>query len=152
VKGVVDMKKLRTRNLLVQVVGNVLITVNAEASPTDEEWEQKLELYREVPDLKRMRILVFTLGGAPNSKQRARLNHVIADHHIPQAVLTNSTLARAAGTAISWFQPTFKMFAPDQLEPALDHLKLPQDERPVVRGALREMREEVYGPARSATL
>jgi hypothetical protein len=83
-----------------------------------------------------MRILVYTAGGSPNTAQRARRNALLGDRNIPQAVVTASALARAAGTAISWFQPTFRLFAPDQLEKALDHLAVPGGARLRLRRAI----------------
>jgi hypothetical protein len=58
-------------------------------------------------------------------------------------VLTPSALARAAGTAISWFNPSIKMFDPEALERALDHLDATRAQRDLLARTLGELRREL---------
>ena len=62
-------------------------------------------------------------GAAPSVKQRSALNEHLKGHPVRVAVLTGSSIARAAGIAISWLNPLLKMFAPDDLAAALLHLQ-----------------------------
>ena len=97
----------RPRGMLAKSLGGgLIICVHRDVAPADEEWNQILALFRGAPDLREARILVFTLGGAPDARQRARLNTVVGDAKPRIAVITPSALARAAGIAISWFIPT----------------------------------------------
>ena len=131
-------------------VGDVLVFVHTNDAPSDPEWEKALELLRNRASSSGLRTLVYTAGGAPNAAQRARLNAVIGATKPPIAVLTSSPIARAAGTAISWFNPMFKVFGPDDVDNALDHLALRGIERTHAREALLEMKRDLLASPRAA--
>jgi hypothetical protein len=123
--------------------GGLVLCLHAEQSPADEDWNHILDLFRAVPDLDQGKVLVLTLGGAPDARQRARLNTVVGDKKPRIAVLTPSALARAAGTAISWFIPTLKMFDVQHLERALDHLDVNRLDRETLSRGLAEGRRDL---------
>jgi hypothetical protein len=123
--------------------GGLIVCVHTADAPADDEWNQILGLFRAVPDLQKGRVLVSTLGGAPDARQRARLNAVVGDAKPRIAVLTPSALARAAGTAISWFIPTLRMFELDALQPALDHLDVSRVDREALTRGLDEAKKEL---------
>ena len=87
-----------------------------------------------------LRVLVHSEGGAPNARQRAVLNEVLAGIKPRVAVLTPSATARAVGVALSWFNPDFRVFASDELGGAFDHLDANQGERRILTQALTELR------------
>ena len=119
------------------------VVVHTTTPPSDNEWNEVLAEFRKFDDLKRARIFVYTEGGAPNARQRALLNQVMATAKPPVAVLTSSSLARAAGTAISWFNPAIRLFAPDDAESALDHLAAAGVDRVRLRKALHELKAKL---------
>jgi hypothetical protein len=121
------------------------VFVHSHESPDDDEWNRLLDVFRQLPDLKRIRVLVFTYGGAPNARQRALLNEVLQNARPPVAVITPSAFARAAGTAISWFIPSIRTFAPEEVDRALDHLDASEADRRRLSEALVELRREVRG-------
>lgn len=125
--------------MAVRVSGSCLVFVHGTVPPTDAEWDRAMELYRRV-GIARGRMLVWTEGAAPNAAQRAKLGKVAGEAKPPIAVLTDSALARAAGTAISWFNPQLRAFPRTSIEPALDHLGLSGKERDDARTALAELR------------
>jgi len=118
-----------------------LVFVHATEPPTDSEWEALLDLFRlAAQEGGRLRTLVYTEGGAPNARQRAHLNEVLAGLKPRVAILTPSAAARAVGVAISWFNPDLRVFAGDELSRALDHLDVNQGERRILTQALTELR------------
>ena len=133
-----------------KVVGNYCLFVHTDAPPTDEEWSLVLEFYRGVADLGALRTLVFTEGAAPNAAQRARLKTATHGAKIPIAVLTSSTIARGAGIAIGWFNPLFRVFAPDEIERAMDHLDAANGDRELLKRTLGELKEMVKQAQREA--
>jgi hypothetical protein len=133
---------LRTASLASRRWRNYLVYVHGCASPTDEEWTRVLAHYGEAVAL-HPRILILTMGGAPNAAQRARLSEAHGKSRPPMAVLTRSVVSRAAGTAYSWFNPRLKMFAPDQLDDALVHLGATDEEAVELRALVGELGVEL---------
>ncbi len=125
--------------MAVRVVGNCLVFVHGTVAPTDSEWDRALALLQNI-GREQVRLLVWTEGAAPNAGQRSRLAKATEGSKPPTAVLTESMLARAAGTAIAWFNPAFRVFPMSSLEPALDHLELVGAARVNTKEALDQMR------------
>lgn len=133
---------MRSKSLCARKLGNVVVFVHGSVAPSDPEWESVLDYYRQVPDSSRLRALVYTDGGAPDAKQRARL--VELSHTKARiAVLTASAFARAAGIAVSWFNPHLRLFKPSEVERALDHLEVTPEERVELRRILAELKREL---------
>lgn len=125
--------------MISRAVDECIVSVHGPAVPTDGEWDKAMALLESVGPA-RARSLIWTEGGAPNATQRAKLAKVTGSARSPMAVLTASGLARAAGTAMSWFNPAFRMFAPEELDAALDHLTIAPARRGPVLAALEEMK------------
>jgi hypothetical protein len=124
-------------------LGDYMVFVHSEQPPSNAEWSSLMDAFRNATNLRRIRVLVFTYGGAPNARQRAELNDVLRDVRPPVAVVTPSTLARAVCTAIGWFQPRLRAFAPEELPNAFDYLDTNEGDRKVLSRMLREMRLEL---------
>jgi len=139
--------KIRTKSAVVQSVGKYFVFVHSNEDPSDREWDQLIQVYRKASDPKDIRSLVFTEGGSPNARQRVSLNQLFGATKPVIALITASALARAAGTAISWFNPRVRMFSPEEVERALDHLGATQAERPELVSALKELRAALREPA-----
>jgi hypothetical protein len=141
------MTTVRTQSAAARVVGRYVVFVHDSTDPTDTEWEKLLELFRKLPGGRMPRTLVYTGGGAPNAAQRARLLQTVRETFgsgaFVVAVFTESALARAAGTAISWFIPGIRIFGPNDIDQALDHLGGSSVERATVKVALAELRSEL---------
>jgi hypothetical protein len=130
---------IRLGTFSLQTVGDCFVFVHTHESPSDAEWDQALELYRAAPRLDDVRSLTLSYGGAPSAKQRARLNALFGEHKPRMVMLTSSEEARAAGVAISWFNPRLKVFAIEELSRALEHLELPMIDRCPVVETLNEL-------------
>jgi hypothetical protein len=124
-----------------KILHGTVICVHSQEAPTDRDWEAHLRAVRDEPRV--ASILVFTYGGAPNATQRAALNDVLQRVRVPIAIMTPSLLARGAGTALRWFNPKMRIFDPEDLEGALDHLALSQPARDEISTALGELKREV---------
>jgi hypothetical protein len=131
---------LRTKTISGVREGRFLVFENTEQDPSDEDWEQAMVLYEEICEEEAAPgALIHTAGAAPNAAQRARLKEVTQGRAIRMAVLTASPITRTVGVAIRWFNPNFRMFAPNELERALDHLEANEEERTRLRAALGEL-------------
>lgn len=134
---------MRPRSFVARAVRGVVIYVHTAQAPTDEEWDNVLDHYRDASEFSQMRTLVRTQGGAPNPAQRARLNIALGGKKVRIAVLTASTLARAAGIAVSWFNPNVRIYGPDDVEKGLDHLQVAPEDRAEIKRTLLELEKEL---------
>ncbi|NUP06879.1 MAG: hypothetical protein HOW73_12575 [Polyangiaceae bacterium] len=134
------MSRTITRSAVAEVFGKNVVFVHGTDDPTDAEWEELMGIYRAVGDMASARCLVYTDGGRPNAGQRARLNQVMNGQQPLIAVLTPSALARAAGKAIAFFNPRFRMFDPEQIDAALKHLGASSLESVQFKNLVRELR------------
>ena len=104
------------------------IVVHSEAAPTDREWDAYLAEFPEPDVLAGLKIIVYSLGGGPNGAQRSRLVHLLRDRTPRAALLTASALMRGIGTAVSWFNPNFKVFSLKERAVAFGYLAMSTDE------------------------
>ena len=126
--------------------GRFNVAVHSDAAPADEDWDAVLDRYRVQRSL---RVLVYTQNGAPTAAQRVRLNAVLKGKEAVVAVLTSSALARAAGAALRWFRPEIRIFAPSELEAALDYIGATGSERVELARTLNELKGKPGLPAQT---
>jgi hypothetical protein len=112
------------KNMAFASVGRVLIAVHNELPPTNAEWEEYVKILQKVADVSAIRTLALTDGGAPNSNQRKSLNDILRGRTNLGAVITGNTLVRSVVTALAWFNPAVKPFAPERAKEAYLHLQL----------------------------
>lgn len=132
-----------TKSFVARRVENVLVYAHGSAAPSDDEWDSVLALYDEPGTSQQLCTLVYTAGAAPNAAQRARLNAKLGPKRVRIAVLTPSTLARAAGTAVHWFRPEVCIFGPTNVDGAIAHLGVGDDVGRRLITVLRELMQEV---------
>jgi hypothetical protein len=133
------------RSLATRTTGNYVVFVHGSLAPPQSEWQVVLDTYRSHPNIQRVKTLVYTEGGAPSAGQRAELSAVLGKAKVPVAVMTSSTIGRAAGTALSWLIPTFKVFSATDFDGALDHLGASSGDRRTLRDLVEELRRELAG-------
>jgi hypothetical protein len=121
--------------MAVRLRGNLVVMAHGPNPPADDEWAAMLEQVGPL-QMDRVKVLVCSFGGAPNTLQRGSLRDVMGEAKPHIALLTTSVMARAAGVAIAWFQPHFKALAIDNLEAAYEHLQVPAADRPWVKASL----------------
>jgi hypothetical protein len=138
VRASVHSKEIHTRNLRVTAVGDLGIAVFTADAPTDDEWKQMLDVVRKA-DLTKFRGISFSDGGAPNSAQRKAMHECTKGISVPSVVVTSNAFARGVVTAMSWFNPSIKAFAPEQIDDALRHLKVSDSEFGVIKLEVRKL-------------
>jgi hypothetical protein len=129
------------RRIAWKILHQTILCVHSNEAPSDDDWDAHLKAVKAAPDLQR--IVVFTHGGAPNATQRAALNSVLRNVRVPIAILTPSLLARGAGTALRWFNPLMRIFDPDDVERAFDHIGAPNELRRELGLELGALKREV---------
>jgi hypothetical protein len=126
-----------------QRLGRFVVTVHSAQPPTEEEWSLYMNQADSYLPLEDQRILVASDGGAPNGTQRQQLIKLLNNAKVPTAILTTSWLMRGAGAAVSWFNPSLRVFGTGALQQALDHLQLTQRERSEALRLLRDFQKEL---------
>jgi hypothetical protein len=135
----VGMRPLSSLTMASEAVGNIYVVAQARENPHDAEWDSNVERQASlVPD--GLRVLVWSEGGGPDAKQRARLAERLAGYQPLTAILTPSAMARAIGVAISWVNPSVRMFPPEALAMALAHLQTTPAERASLEACLARVR------------
>ena len=112
------------RNMGFKIIGNLVIAVYNEKPPTDEDHKLTLAAYLKL-DPTRTKALVVTGGGAPTTLQRKDFTEAFQGHDFQSAVVTDSAMARAIVTAISWFNKKMKAFPRAKMEDAFKFLEIP---------------------------
>jgi hypothetical protein len=83
-------------------VDDVIVLCHSKANPSDAEWDRWIPYERRG---EHKVLLVVTLGGAPNSRQRARVAELLrakGGSTPPVAILTDSAINRTLMTAFTW--------------------------------------------------
>jgi hypothetical protein len=133
-------------------IGSVYVLAIGKQNPSDPDWARWVAFVTENshPNMK-PRILVCTDGGAPSAAQRASLNEVTQKYRKESkvCVLTDSTVARGAVTALSWFFPElYRAHAPSEIDKALDFLELPPQTATQAKVQLRVLLKKVEAQPR----
>jgi hypothetical protein len=126
-------------------VAHCLVVVHGKETPTDEEWNAFLAIGLKYVAANPMRLLVVTDGGAPSAKQRKRVAEVLVSRPETDriAIVTASMIARGVVTALSWFNPVQKTFAPNHLDDALEYLQFPHARAGEMKQLLAQLQGEL---------
>lgn len=111
--------------------GNIMVTIHTAYAPSDADWKAYLNALGS-KDVESVRSIVFTDGGAPSSKQRKELNELLGGRQVRGIVVSNSMAVRGVVTALSWFNPKIKAFAPDEFRQGLRYLEINSTEEAAV--------------------
>lgn len=105
---------------------NCQILVQNERPATDEEWDRWVAFVTSagasVAHL--TRVLVFSAGGSPTPKQRAKIHALVPAGGVLTAIVIGSRLARTVVKAMALFNPGTRAFAPNRLRDALEYLRV----------------------------
>jgi len=80
-------------------INNLIIVVYGQHPPTDQERRHYINYLRTYPNLTSLRLLIYTLGGAPTAAQREESNQLVRDLKLeeqPAAVLMEGILPKMA--------------------------------------------------------
>jgi hypothetical protein len=109
------------RTLRYELAGTLLVLVHGARSPSDVDWDD----YVLALGASRVTgLLVATDGAGPDGRQRVKLNDLVKQRggSFPTAVVTGSVVARGIVTALGWFNPKLRAFAPAEIADALVYL------------------------------
>jgi hypothetical protein len=158
------------KTMIVRQVGagenDVLLFLHTARTPERNEWSEMMAgiaRYTRLGDFRRLRILVVTDGGGPDTAMRGELQafYKSRNHSPKTAVVTTSVVSRGIVAAVNWFNPHIKAFSPRSFPDALAHLDLPRTTLPRLLREFSEMEREltpnsclslVNGASASATL
>jgi hypothetical protein len=135
------------------LIDSVAVLVHDAHTPGDAEWTSWVNAYRTAASKLRA-VLVYSLGGGPNGKQRSELTAVFGElAQIPPAyILTSSVAARGIVTALAWFLPPnqqMKAYPPEDLDKILAQLKLSDATRAEIKRTIQAHVEALQKPASS---
>jgi len=127
--------------------GDAMVFLHTPRPPTRDEWVQCMEMLERraaTGGFSKARVLVVTDGGGPDVVMRGELQAFFKKHgHAPKtAVVTTSVFSRGIVTAVGWFNPNIKAFAPVHFQAALEHLGLTRAAPRLLR-ELTEMEREL---------
>jgi len=120
------MVRSTRKTVAFRLIDHWLLTVYGISDPTDAEWAVCADKFRSM-DLRHLRVLIYTEGGAPSAAQRKVMNDVVNGRTFPTALVSSSAMMRGIATAMSWFNKGIKAFEPDAIEDALAYMEVPQD-------------------------
>ncbi len=123
------MPKPKTMNVKIVATGacDVMLFLHTDRAPTPDEWHQVMTCasdYARRGNIRRLRGLVISDGGGPDMEMRNEIKQVYEEHDfaLPTAVLTSNLVVRGLVAAISWFNPSIRVFSPNRLPAALSYL------------------------------
>ncbi len=119
--------------------GRLVVTVHTAGVPSDADWDEYIAGAHDYLPLEDQRIFVVSAGGGPNGRQRKLLTDSLGGAAVPVSILTDSILMRGAGIAVAWFNPSLRIFGPNAMEAAFDHLQLTNWERDDCRRTVHEL-------------
>jgi hypothetical protein len=139
------------KNMAFTNVDNIIVALHTTEPPSEEEWAGYIKAVRKL-DLGKIRAIAFTDGGAPTAKMRKELNEVLKGRPSISAAVTSSAMVRSVVTALAWFNPFLKAFAPERTDEAFAHLKLTTLESEAVRAQVRILHTQFSPPLRCVAL
>jgi len=113
--------------IVARELDGVRVAMHSAKTPSAADWEQALDWTRDQlrTPTRPIRYLVLTLGGAPNSVQRAQFGKLVKGQDILTAIVTSSTFTRGAVTAMAWLNSNIRAFPEHDIEAALRYLGVP---------------------------
>jgi hypothetical protein len=108
----------------------LVVWLHTSVDPPMDLWNEAMDRIGQVVteklqgDLSKFVVLAISDGGAPNSVQRNHSLKVMGTSKTAglSTQLSKSRIIRGVTTAMSWINPNFKAFMPEQFDLALDHL------------------------------
>jgi hypothetical protein len=124
-----------------------VVLINGRHPLSDPEWKAYLDFVRLAVEREGIyRILVWTAGAGPTSKQRHQGFEIFKSYAgtLRAAVLSNSPSARGILSAMSWFvKLQYRVFAPHDMDAALAYLEVPLADTKEVKALTEALKGEV---------
>lgn len=126
-----------SRNMVTRRLGSLLILRQNTQPPSDEEWDECLNLLSS--DVEEVQVLVITDGGGPSPEQRRRLDQALNGSPVRVAVVSESVRIRFIVSSVAFLTRRIKSFSETEYTEALAHLELDLDQRRLAQRHVREM-------------
>lgn len=131
------------RTMAFKILGNLHIFLAGAGDFSREEWSGYIDAIKAEEkkgiDVTRMRTLVFSDGGGPNATQRKMASDVLNGRSTPLAIVTGSQMMRGVITALRWFNPQCRAFAPTEVAQALSFLEVTEHQYDAVLSIARHL-------------
>jgi hypothetical protein len=124
--------------------GSLCVFVNGQTEPSQDEWAAYCAACEALAKrVGRIRIYVYTAGGAPNAFQRKSSAETAARYGVRTAVVSDSVVAQVIGRAIALFNENTRVFSTNQTEGAKEYLSLTEEEAAWVTVTIAKLRAEL---------
>jgi hypothetical protein len=128
----------------------VCVWLHTDKDPPDDLWQRAMveteaALRRATTLGGEVKVLVVTDGGAPSLRQRRRLTEIYDYRPYQISIVTtalSSPVKRGIAAAMRWFNPALRMYQPESMPAALEHLRL-TEHWPELEPALAELQENL---------
>jgi len=134
----------RPRNVAWREVQGIRVAHHNKDAPTELDWNDVLAWTRDrcaKPGV--AKFLIVSDGGAPNARQRTEFARAVERRETRTAIVTGSAIARSILTAMQWFTPTIRGFAPADLHAAFAYLEIAPAEYELLAATIGELRREL---------
>jgi hypothetical protein len=114
---------------------DVLTWLHRKEEPDQPSWDQVLASIDQVLDARHgsvasLRCFIVSDGAAPNVRQRHEFRELVRGTPVKTAVVTTvmrDPIKRGIATSLSWFNPEFRVFRPDEAFAAVQHVTIALD-------------------------
>ena len=136
---------MKTKTMAWAFMDGISISVHADITPTDEEWDSHIGQC--VNQLREERLrggFVMSEGrGGPDVRQRKILADYPDLHALPVAVITRSKIIKGIVTALRWFGSDIRAFSPYEIALAFKYLEVTPAEHAKIRKTIANLRREL---------
>ena len=117
-------------NLALKRIGKFMIVVQNKETPLTEEWnlliQQSAELAIEGGDISNSSTVIFTDGGAPDSKQRLALAAELKGKPAPSVVISDNMMVRGIVGVVALFNKGISAYSSKEWKKAFTAAKVPE--------------------------
>ena len=137
---------MATSTLLCESLGNLVIYVASDETPSDADWDDYVALINAAAGADHsVRVAVFADGAAPTAMQRKSIAKLARTQRQKSAVISDRLTARAVVTALRWMGIELRPFSPKAIDAAFDYLELSSHERAWLLATERRFRARLAG-------
>jgi hypothetical protein len=132
------------RNVAWREVQGIRVAHHNKDEPTHLDWSDVLAWTRERcarPGV--AKFLIVSDGGGPNAKQRNEFAKAVEGRTTRTAIITGSAIARSILTAMQWFSPSIRGFAPGDIDAAFAYLEIAPVDHERFVAVIGELRSEL---------
>lgn len=122
--------------------GNFVVCAHTASKVATEDWDEFIGLLKKLAanqSTKRIGVLVDTIGGGPDGRQRAQMAMACEGKDSYIAVLCDSRVVRGIIMAVGWTGINIKGFPVAEIQRGMDYLEVPAAQRGTLESKLGRM-------------